>query len=156
MNSDWFSGAIIWKVEGGELMFLVQESQSIGKHETLDEIQTKFPGGVNRDHPSDKTPLYTLKREIMEEIYMMVKDGVEPERFYTSVSTDSHRKFFFLVPFNSLEGELRTEGIKDGRTYLYPPRWANASGIKVYRTHRRAAREAFKKLMRANNVLLVG
>lgn len=147
MVTDWFSGAIIWRIdEDGDLVFLVQDSDDRYRRRKTWRIKTRFMGGKSKDHPEDKSPLATLRRELREEAGLEIEHGLIPQMVYSPNPEDDHQKFFFLVPFSWLVGELRTTCLQDDNSFLFPPRWASATGISLFGKHRKAARAAVKRI----------
>src|SRR5947209_3856765 len=72
-------GAVIYKIEKEELYFLVQDSESTLHKYSGNGVQTKFPGGSNEDHPDERDPLQTLVRELEEETWLKLKNGIKPQ-----------------------------------------------------------------------------
>ncbi len=159
MKKDWYSGAIIWKVEDGVLKFLVFWSWSTNRRYMKQGALLKFPGGKNRDHPEDLTPIDTLFREIPEELSekgrprLVIRPGANPVLVRVrSVSSDrgpqhEHYKYFYLLHESDLVGDIRTGYATDGNSEMGPPMWLPAMGIQPYGHHRKAARKAVKMLM---------
>lgn len=147
MVINWFSGAIIWRIdEDGDLVFLVQDSDDRYHRRRIWKIKTRFIGGKSKDHPEDKSPLATLRRELREEAGLEIETGFIPQMIYSPNPENDHQKFFFLVPFSRLVGELRATCLEDDNSFLFPPRWARAAGISLFGKHRKAARAAVKKI----------
>ncbi len=105
--------------------------------------QVKFPGGGNKSGEVDF--FSTLKRELTEETGLSFKADVEP-RIIHRVSrrndqdkTKLHLQVFYFVPFESLQGTLRTEEIVDGTSVLSAPFWVSVNDIRrsgfLYWTH---------------------
>ncbi len=140
----WFAGAIIYRMVDGVLELLLQDSTTTIPKYRWQGVQTKFPGGRNKDHPEDSTFLDTLKRELFEELHIRLKDDSELKVIYDVIQGD-HRKIFYLVSVEAFEGEIRQVPQWDATTILSVPRWVRVDESlyrKIYRTHRSAFRSA--------------
>ncbi len=115
--------------EGRE--YLVQEYNS------GDGTQIKFPGGMggpSTDRPGE-TPMETLRREALDEVYVVIPKENEP-RFivaYTPTPNEDggfHHKLFFPIEESETTGEIRQIPITDlGGDKLSPPFWRTASEL---------------------------
>lgn len=162
MVLDWYSGAIIWKVEDGVLKFLVFWTWFTSSKYRISPAQLKFPGGKSRGHPEDSNPLDTLRREVMEELGQELGDvrinpNARPIAVHFSPSEQEvlqypevpmHQKIFFLLHESELVGKIRKSSKLDGGSEMGTPMWLPASGIPLYGQHRKAARRAVKMLSR--------
>ncbi len=143
----WFSALIVWKLVDGVLYVLLQDALP---HFGQQRKQTKFPGGGSEDHPEDRNFFATGKREFQEETHLRFKEG-EPDlpAVYSQIKGDCHQQLFYLVPLDSLEGELRTEVIFDNNSTLFPPYWVRVDemgSVCLHENHEPAWQEAKKKL----------
>lgn len=133
-------GAVIYKIEKGELFFLVQDSQSLDEKYAGNGIQTKFPGGSNDDHSDEKETLVTLRRELEEETWLHLKAESEPRIIYGPNPEEKYPRIFYLLSIEAFEGELRDSDIIDGEDLLHPPRWVKAEDLEndrslLFETH---------------------
>ncbi len=153
---EWASFVVASKYESGVLYFLVQDSINTNPRYSHQKVQTKFPGGKNRDHPEDKTFLDTARREFHEETHLDLPDG--NLLVIDDIIKGFHRKVFYHVNAESLTGELRKKTKRDVNSIMYPPRWFRVGPDLeklLYTTHRRAYREAVKILLSQAHVLVV-
>jgi len=145
--TSWFSAAVIWKIEDGVLKTMVQQLKPTGVLYAHKPAEVKFIGGTNTDHPEDTDPLATLRREMKdetedpnrpEETGLVMRLGFVPEVIYEPGPTrGGHEKFFYLVPWTEITGEIRTVPIIDGDDEVSVPRWEKADELHrvLYRTH---------------------
>lgn len=132
--------AIIYRYQEGKLEVLLQGSESLIPKYKGQGKQDKFPGGrverTDRDYPS------ACAREVIEEVFLHLKDGVKIRPVY-DVIVGTERKIFYPICINDLEGEIRTEIKDDNSSRLFPPYWIELTPDviwrKIYRTHRIAA-----------------
>ncbi len=136
----YFAAGMIWRPEsnfGSE--FLVQRSKSLRQKTGNNSVVVKFPGGMNLSAFGEFDPKKTVQRELLEETFLLwnLHAGLEVKPF---VSKDGHQKFFFPIPWNDVDGEMRTTEIVDGDTLIYPPEWMSAEKVweLIYHTHRPA------------------
>jgi 8-oxo-dGTP pyrophosphatase MutT (NUDIX family) len=138
------AGVVVYKLENGTLYFLVQGVESLDPRFLHLGIQNRFPGGSNEDHP-EEDPFATAKRECEEETHLHISSSYEPDLIRQSQGSGPRKKFFYLVPFDKVEGDLRTEPIMDGKDILHVPQWKSGTEIsqgvyygggQIYRTHR--------------------
>lgn len=139
--SNWFAGAVVYKVERGQVYLLVQNSRSLDSRFRSQPGQVKFPGGTDSGHSTDRSPRDTLRRELREETglrytkpHTKILCSIPPR-----VEGELHR-FFYLVPFEDCRGSLRYREIVDGRDLISPPHWVRAEevGRELYWTHQKA------------------
>ncbi|HEY4505597.1 MAG TPA: hypothetical protein VJG67_02805 [Candidatus Paceibacterota bacterium] len=157
--TSWFSAAVIWKIEDGVLWIMVQQLKSTHPLYAHNPAEVKMIGGTNTDHPEDGDPLATLRRELKdetadpdrpEETGLIMRPGFVPEVIYEPPATSSgHQKFFYLVPWTELTGEIRTVPIKDGDDEVSVPRWERADELHrvLYRTHQAALHWTVQRLI---------
>ena len=130
-----FVCAIIWRIspETSEFEFLVVDYRSTNpKSGQVSELQTKFPGGMNR--VPDEPVGVTLQREILEETYLAcLPDSQE----IWKKETGEHTKYGYLIGTQDCRGELRTEVLNDKGDELSPPRWVPAAtlGRELFHGH---------------------
>ena len=157
MPNNWFSGGAIYDFCDEGLLFLVQDYLPLYKWERgkiislatgWGGIQTKFPGGRGMDRLDDANPLATMRREVRTETGLTVLEGAELRKIELPPNRDDHQKTIFLVPIQYTVGKIRRKPSVDGRSYLFPPRWINASeaGIQLYRDHRTVGIKAYEEL----------
>ena len=124
-----FVCAIIWRIspETSEFEFLVVDYRSTNpKSGQVSELQTKFPGGMNR--VDDEPVGVTLQREILEETYLACIIDESVQIWKKEVNPD-HTKYGFLIGTHDCRGELRTEVLNDKGDELSPPRWVSAATL---------------------------
>lgn len=137
---------IIHRYHNDVLQVLLQGSESIipkyKAHGRLD----KFPGG--RVEESDVCFEDACAREVLEEVWLRLKDGVELEPVYDYVDR-GERKIFYPIYIDDLEGEIRTVEVQDNSSRLFPPYWADLTPellhSRLYWTHRPAGEEFYNK-----------
>jgi 8-oxo-dGTP pyrophosphatase MutT (NUDIX family) len=98
------------------------------------QTQTKFPGGTNKDHPEDDTPLRTALRELFEETGLQLKQGAQ--FLYTIYnSKKGWSSFYFVFREEDFEGQMYAEGRWDGKDWLSAPYWiSNKDHRRIYKT----------------------
>ncbi|PIQ66277.1 MAG: hypothetical protein COV96_02575 [Candidatus Zambryskibacteria bacterium CG11_big_fil_rev_8_21_14_0_20_42_18] len=138
-----FVAAVVFALDrkSGEWKFLVIDYRSkdprTGK---LTSIQTKFPGGTNKECP-DETTEDTCKRELEEETGLCFSHR-NSLRIWDKVVSPGHNKCAFLVPYDSCTGQLRQEEIDDDGDKLSKPYWATEKELAwIFHSHE----EIFKK-----------
>jgi 8-oxo-dGTP pyrophosphatase MutT (NUDIX family) len=139
--SNWFAGAVVYKVERGQVYLLVQNSRSQDPRFRRQPVHVKFPGGTDDGCSSDISPKDTLRRELREETGL--RYGEPDPKILCSlppVREGELHRFFYLVPFEDCRGSLRHGEITDGRDLISSPRWVRADelGRELYKTHQRA------------------
>lgn len=106
------------------------------------EVQIKFPGGTNVDHPGD-TALETVHRETRDELHIVMP--VDPVLIYTKEVQDRagsgsiHTKMAHIINYDECAGTLRTEWMKERRgdvedkdeDELSPPFWKTTEELMV-------------------------
>ena len=154
-----FDGAafvVAYKYELGELYVLVQDSLGTNPRYPDQEVQTKHPGGKNRDHLEDIDLEDTAIREFEEETGLTFERG-EGKKIY-DVITGLHRKVAYLVDRDSLVGKMRTEIMYGKFTTIWAPRWEKADQFLLrllYRTHRPIFKAAMNELSKKYSGLVV-
>ncbi len=145
----WFSGGVIWKKEGNDLYFLLQGNTSTNPRYGFD-TQVKFPGGGNNEHPEDITPIHTLRREIMEETNLRIKDDADLPVLCEIPKLWGYKQFFYLIHESAIESmeDLRKEVKYDEDSRLDPPTWVHVSEAKlaVYKTHQPPLAQAIREI----------
>lgn len=124
-----FACAVIYRtiLDNGRLgcEFLVVDYRSVNpKTGQPSELQTKFPGGMNR--VPDEPVSVTVQREILEETYLACLPN---SKEIWKKEVGEHTKYGFLIGINDCRGELRTEILNDKGDELLPPRWVSATTL---------------------------
>ncbi|MEQ1561305.1 MAG: NUDIX hydrolase [Nitrospira sp.] len=118
-----FSGAVILDDRKNPSKVLLQDSLSFhpifGKNATR---QTKFPGGTNKNHREDSTPVDTLRRELFEETGLVLRAEVEPIEIFSRYRKGVKTRFYLLY-LEDFDGKIRTEEADDPPDKLFPPEW---------------------------------
>ena len=92
--NNWWAGALIWMRKGRKIYFLVQDVENLNPYYPNDtETKVLFPGGRSEDHPEDITPLDTLRRELLEEIWVELLPG-ERRIIHEEQKSKYHVQFF--------------------------------------------------------------
>lgn len=128
--------AIIYRYQNGVLQVVMQGSESlIPKYQYQGRLD-KFPGG--RVEPYDTSLRFACAREVDEELWLRLKDGVELTPVHEYVDR-RERKIFIPIHIDDFEGEMRTVVITDNSSKLLPPYWIDFTPeviqTKLYRTH---------------------
>ena len=143
-----FAGAYVYR-EYPEPSVLMQGYIGLDRKfpRSYGRVQMKFPGGTNEEFPRVWDPRKTLRRELREELWMNLRNGVNPYQL-CKVGGVSIDMYFFFIKFRDLDGELRNREINDGKTRLLVPEWLTldqASAV-VFPTHRPAVIPATKHI----------
>jgi 8-oxo-dGTP pyrophosphatase MutT (NUDIX family) len=99
-----------------------------------EQVQTRFPGGTNKDHLGDNSPLETALREFFEETGLRLKAGA---RCLYSIYTSKKgwTSFHFVFREEDFEGQMYTDGRQDGKDWLSAPYWiSNKDHRRIYKT----------------------
>ena len=128
--------AIIYRYQNGVLQVVMQGSESlIPKYQYQGRLD-KFPGG--RVEPYDTSLRFACAREVDEELWLRLKDGVELAPVHEYIDR-RERKIFIPIHIDDFEGEMRTVVIIDNSSILHPPYWIDFTPAviqtKLYRTH---------------------
>ncbi|MDP2651186.1 MAG: NUDIX hydrolase [bacterium] len=137
----WFAGAVIYRDnENVERELLVMDCKSLHEKYKGRPMQVKFPGGTEEEHPEDNNVLDTLRREIVEETDLSLKDGAPMRLVHSETPNPAHFKSFYLIPIEDCEGSLRTEEKTMGYDWMSAPYWVKADelGRTLYRSHQTA------------------
>jgi 8-oxo-dGTP pyrophosphatase MutT (NUDIX family) len=128
----WNSKVLAYKEVSGRKSFLLQASwkmQRIGPQAfARSKPLWQIPGGGNKDHPKDKDPRATARREFTEETGLGIPETVNLVEIAhecisgNSYMEDFHDRWTFLVPLLECKGVLRTSEIHDGNRIIGPPR----------------------------------
>ena len=156
MRRDWHSAAVIWDFRDNEICFLVQDSESLDPQYKRFGKQTKSVGGGVKDE--DANHLATAVREVKEEIWLRLRDGVAPPCIdFDEDPNTGHEKYFFLIYFGDLIGKMRDVDIDDGDSHLSNLRFIKSSEFYlVYETQRPALQKALVVLLESPSHELVG
>ncbi len=150
--ANWYAGCIIYRETDGVVEYLVIDTKSL--HPSFKDrakVQTKFPGGTEDGHlEDDKDIIGTRDRELFEEIHMRIKSGYSPLVIHTE-TLPGHFKVFYLIPFEMLEGEIRTEEKTVDLDWMSEPKWMNRHKLAhvLYKSHQSAFIRAIERVERA-------
>lgn len=137
---------IIHRYYNDVLQVLLQGSESLIPRYKGQGRQDKFPGG--RVEESDESFEDACAREVLEEVWLRLKHGVELTPVYDYVDR-GERKIFYPISNDDLEGEIRTVEITDNSSKLFPPYWADLTPelihSRLFRTHKPAGEEFYNK-----------
>ena len=120
----------------GEMEFLVVDSRSSDPRTGRgSQVQVKFPGGTNQEHPGELVE-ETRDREAWEETRLAF---LMSKQILMRV-VGSHTRYGFLVDYDrDCRGEVRTcPMLDDGRDELAAPRWVVAEVLEqeLFHSHR--------------------
>lgn len=144
--SSWYAAGVIYRRVRGRLEFLVIDIIFTSERYKHTPMQTKFVGG--KSNKDDKVILDTLRREIMEETDLILRDFYTPNCIH-EVNKKTHSQKFYLIPFEVLSGMMRTEILEMEGEQLSPPYWLAVEPLgaeRVFVTHQAAFNAAVKKL----------
>jgi predicted NUDIX family NTP pyrophosphohydrolase len=149
--ANWYAGCIIYRKVDGVVEYLVIDTKSL--HPSFlgrSKVQTKFVGGTEDGHAEeDKDIIGTRDRELFEETHMRIKGGDNPLVIHTE-TLPGHVKVFYLIPFEVLEGELRTEEKTIDFDWMSPPYWMDRYALAhaLYKSHQSAFIKAIARVER--------
>jgi len=135
-----FCGLLLARLSGCSVEFLVLDYRRFGR------TVTKFPGGMSTDGEIPFVDMVkTVRREAREEIgdsslpedkqiEIMLPDEWLSQRIVAEIDCSSsgdseHWKYFFIVAFDEIKGEIRSQEIIDNETLLFTPRWIRAEDL---------------------------
>ncbi len=154
-RNNWNSSAVIVKLEGENLKYLVQDSRSLLRQWVPVAPQTKCIGGGAKTQ--DQDPRMTLGREIWEEIFLYISREARIHRIGI-VFEGRHQKYFDLIRFSDLVGKMRDRNamLIDGNSLLYNLRFIGMSEVEetVFHVHAEMIRKANQDIIK--NPGLVG
>jgi hypothetical protein len=143
-----YAGAMIYRPVADHFEILLQDSMTLDRRFVYQGKQTKFPGG--REAFFQEPFAQILNRELPQEIFLRIKPGASVPKIVHEYIKDNQRKKFFAIPFDALEGELRTFPIYDTMSELFPPYWVDSRDdsypAKIYKTHQQAYSRLVKHL----------
>ncbi len=132
---DFVAGPIARKKKS-EVRFLVMWTWDLVDGRVGRESKLKFSGGM--EHPAERGDLQaTWREEVQEETGLIIRQDAQIE-YLCYVAYGEHKKHFMLAWRRDCDGSLRKRVIRDGRTVLGVPFWANKQFLEehLYENHR--------------------
>lgn len=147
----WYAACVIYRrLDNGVVVYLVINTKSLHPDfKDRSKVQTKFPGGTEQGHEEEDVTIEdTRDRELFEETHMRIREGFKPEVIHKEVLPNGHTKVFFLIPFEMLVGELRTEEKTVDNDWMSPPYWLNRFSLVhiLYQSHQSAFTKAIRRV----------
>jgi 8-oxo-dGTP pyrophosphatase MutT (NUDIX family) len=119
-----YVSAIIWRLKEGRHEVLIQRSISLLEHR---RSKVTFPGGMTENGNEERNPILALRREILEELWVLVKWKAAPLPLLFSPSHKS-----WALKEEDLVGDIRTVEMNDNTSRLFPPEWVPAEEAGRY------------------------